>query len=306
MNWEDKEVAVTGAAGFIGAHLCRTLVEKGAKVRGIDNFSVGAPENLKEINGLEIIKADITSKDSLKDALKDSEVVFHLAAVANPRTCKDNFDLAFKVNVDGTQNLLSLCEGAEKVLFFSSAAVYGNPEYVPIDEQHPLRGSDPYSITKIMGEQLCNMYHTDYGLPVTIIRNFNVYGEGQSTDYFIPTVVVQALKNGKVEIWNSKPSRDFIHVDDACRAYLSLAESTKSIGEAFNIGTGVETNVGSLAQTIARVLGDIPVIDLGKEVTGSPRLVCTNEKIRQVTGWQPKISLEEGIRRVVDYWRTRL
>jgi len=304
MNWSSRVVAVTGAAGFLGSHLCEALVQKKIKVYALDNFSAGSTKNIESIKDkIELVKCDITKANDLT-IIREVDIVFHLAAIANPRVCKNNFDLAFNVNVSGTKNVLDACKkNCERVIFMSSSSVYGDPIYVPIDEKHPLNGKDPYAITKIIGEYLCKNYYENYGVPVTIVRNFNTFGPRQSTEYLIPTLIIQALEKKEIEIWNSKPSRDFNYVDNVVDALLKVVEVEDLVGDVVNIGSGKEIKVGELAEGISRIFGGIPVIDLKKETVGSSRLVCDNRKLVEKTGWKPKVSFEDGLEKTIQWYK---
>lgn len=305
-----KTVLVSGSAGFLGSRLCQRLVASGCNVVGIDNFSFSnkAKNNSFEekSNSITFREIDITRADQVESIFKDYnfDSVFHLAAVANPRTCKENFDLAFNVNVVGTKNILLNSKNCDKVVFMSSAAVYGEPMRLPMDECHPLNGSDPYAYTKIMGENLCFNFVRNYGRKIVIARNFNTFGIGQTGDYIIPTLIRQAITNKAIEIWNSSPVRDMMYVDDTIDAILALEDNGKS--EIYNIGTGKGVQIGQLADTIRHnTSDDIKVTDLQKSVLGSPKLVADNTRLKSL-GWQESVGFEEGIRRTIEWFKTTL
>lgn len=303
MDWAGKKVVVTGAAGFMGSYLCEALVAKGAKVVALDNFSVGSKSNIELLkNDTQIVNCDIT-KDDIREYIGNSQIVFHLAAMANPRTCKENFDLAFRVNVEGTKNVLEASRECQRVIFLSAAATYGNPSYIPIDEKHPLNGNDPYAITKIMAEYLCHSYYQNYGVPVVIVRNFNTFGPGQTPAYIIPTLITQALQNKKIEIWNPKPTRDFMYIDNTIDALLGIAESEKLIGDVINVGSGDEVQIETLAEKISQMFGGIPIVNLNKDVVGSERLVCDNTKLKKVTGWKLVVPFEDGLQKTCSWFK---
>lgn len=308
-NLAGKTVLVTGSAGFLGSRLCNRLLAQECNVVGIDNFSFSEKEkndsSQENGNGTISREVDITRINQVEQIIQnyDFDIIFHLAAVANPRTCKSNFDLAFNVNVVGTKNLLLSAKNS-KIFFMSSGSVYGEPENIPIEESHPLNGSDPYAYTKIMGENLCFNFVKNYDKEIVIARNFNTFGEGQLGDYIIPTLIRQALKNKSIEIWNSSPVRDMMYVDDTINAILVLAD--KGRPEIYNIGTGKGTRIGQLADIIRENLGnDIKVQDLKKPVLGSPKLIASNRKLQQL-GWQEDVGFEEGIRRTIEWFKTVL
>ncbi|MCI4335633.1 MAG: NAD-dependent epimerase/dehydratase family protein [Thermoplasmata archaeon] len=306
-NFSSKTVLVTGAAGFVGTHLCSRLSGEGAKVVGADNFSFARPDRASGDNlGYELATIDIRKPDETKALLERTtpDFVFHLAAVANPRTCKQDFPMAFDVNVLGTQNVLRFSPAASRFVFMSSAAVYGAAEYLPIDEQHPRRGSDPYSVTKIIGEDLATSYQRNYARDIVTVRNFNSYGVGQTGDYIVPQLIRQALTEKKIEIWDPRTVRDLMYIDNTIDALLAVATSGQKT--VVNIGAGRGITVGELAEAIAgRFGGQIPVVDLKKAVIGSPALVSNNERLRSLS-WSERVGFEDGIERTIDWTRRQL
>lgn len=297
LGWAGKKVVVTGAGGFLGSNLCEALVARGAKVIALDDFTIGSTSNIElPKDEIEVVNCDITKND-FKEYITNSTAIFHLAAIASPRKSKDDFDLAFRVNVEGTKNVLDAARDCQRVIFMSAAATYGNPVRIPIDENHPLNGKDPYAITKIMAEYLCHNYYQNYGVPVVIVRNFSTFGPRQPSEYIIPTLITQALREKRLEIWNSKPTRDFMYIDNTIDALLRIAESEELIGDVINVGSGDEVQIGALAEKISQIFGGIPVVDLNMDVVGSERLVCDNTKLKKTTGWKPLISFEDGLQK---------
>ncbi len=298
-----RTVAVTGAAGFVGSHLCEALVERGVRVIAVDNFAVGTPHNVRAVaDRLRLVRLDIAS-DDCREVLRDAGVVFHLAAIANPRICMTDFPTAYRVNVDGTRRLLEACAAGVRVVFLSGAKVYGDPIRVPIDETHPTLGRDPYALTKIMGECLCWAAMATRDVRPTVVRNFNTYGPRQSSGYLIPTLIEQGIRDRRIEIWNTTPTRDFMYIGDMVDALVRITATDALAGEIVNLGGGSGIAVGRVADAVSRLLGGIPVTSLNKAVTGSVRQCCDNRKLRDATGWAPAVSLEDGLKRTIEWFR---
>ena len=241
---------VTGGAGFIGSHIVEEFLKDGAFVRVLDNFSSGKRENLETFRGnLEILEGDLRNTQAVKSAMRDVELVFHLAAfvsvpqsMADPETC-------FAVNVAGTVTLLEAARqaGVHKVVLSSSTAVYGDTDRFPTDEETPLKPLSPYALSKQVNELYARLYTRTFNLPVIALRYFNVYGPRQrpDSDYAaaIPIFVRNLVAGEPITIYgDGKQSRDFIFVKDVVRANLMAAESDAA-GEAFNICTGRETTL---------------------------------------------------------------
>jgi len=301
---EGKTVCVTGAAGFLGSSLCRQLVLKDARVIALDNFAVGQRGNLREIEDqVEVVTADVTDLDSLKKPIMRSQIVFHLAAIDNRVTCQKNFALAFDVNTKGTANVLSLCSNVERVVFTSSTMVYGEPKYLPIDEKHPLDGYEPYAVSKIAAEHLFRAYHFLQSVPFTIVRNSNTFGPGQGRDYLVPSLIIEGLTKEQIEVWTPGVLRDFQYVDNCIDALIKVVESESTLGETMNLGSGKGITTGELADIICKYL-DTTWVDTKKPPPVSSKLISDVTKIKALTGWEPKVSLEEGLQRLIEHWKS--
>jgi len=304
MKIEGKTVCVTGAGGFIGSHLCRSLVDRGTRVLALDDFSIGQKERLVDIEDrLEIVNADIRNPDSLKEPVEKSQVVYALAAIANPRTCQKNFGLVCDVNIMGTANILMHCSDVERVVFLSTIMVYGEPKYLPIDDRHPIDARDPYSISKIMCEYFFKAYHYMNNLPFTIIRNSNTFGPGQDKDYLIPTLILEGLTKGQIEIWDPRVIRDFLYIDNCVEALIKVVESESAVNEIMNLGSGQGIATGELADIVCRYTG-ATWIDAKKPSPVSSKLISDISKLKALTGWEPKVSLEEGMKRSIEYYKS--
>lgn len=273
-------VLVTGAMGFLGQHVVHALDEKGHDVRWFD------------IRGERENHADITKP--LPRFPGGIDAVIHLAAMAAPRECDAHPDRAMDVNVNGTHQVLKMAleSGAKKFVFSSSAHVYGiTPRYLPTPESHPLWLLNTYTLTKILGEQLCQMYFDNHGLSYTTLRLYNAYGPGQSLGYFIPDMAAKA-KAGKFHLSGSNTTKDFVYIEDVASAFVAAVE-TPFVGY-FNIGTGTESTLGSVAARIADVYGAEFSCDPENhyEVT---RMQADVSRAKRILGWEPKVTIAEGL-----------
>ena len=303
MKLKNKIVCVTGGAGFLGSNLCRKLVEVNNKVIIIDNFSLGSMDNLKGIeNDVEIITADIRFPETIKDAIKRSEIIYHFAAISNLNICRKQIELAYDINVNGTANVLSLCSDAERVFFSSSITIYGNTNNIPVDEESKLDPLDPYSFTKVAGEYIVKMYSSQYNIPFVITRNCNIFGPYQKIDFLIPTLITQGLKDKEIQIWDPRPVRDYLFVDDAVPAFIRMVESEAAKNEVFNLGSGSCFSSGELAEIISNLLG-VRWVDIKKPQPVSPKLATETKKINALTGWKSEYNIMTGLENTIEYFK---
>ena len=317
MRIEGKKTLVTGAGGFIGSHLTEALVRMGANVKGFVRYNsrsdLGLLERLpREIKQeLEVFAGDLKDPEALRRPTKRSELVFHLGSlIAIPYSYINPMDFV-QTNVVGTANLLNTCLGnnVEKIVHTSTSEVYGTAVYCPMDEKHPLQAQSPYSATKIAADKLTESYYRTFGLPAAIARPFNTYGPGQSARAIIPTIILQALDGDKVMLGSVHPTRDFTYVEDTVSGLIEVVKSPDSIGEVINIGCGREISIGELAQVILSIIGKKTEIlkedrRVRPEKSEVERLMCDNSKARKFLGWEPRISLKEGLRRTIDWFES--
>jgi NAD dependent epimerase/dehydratase len=306
MNWTNKKVLVTGAGGFIGSHLTEKLVSLGASVRGLVQYnstgSWGWLDDSPHKDDIEIVLGDIRDRDSLRRAFEGSEVVFHLAAlIAIPYSY--HAPLSFvQTNVEGTLNVLQAAIQAqvERVIHTSTSEVYGTAISVPISEAHPLQGQSPYSASKIGADKMAEAFHLSFGVPVTTVRPFNTYGPRQSARAVIPTIITQAMAGDSIRLGNLVPTRDLNYVADTVEGFVRAAEVDEAVGQVINLGTGFEISIGDLAQTILKMLGvKVPIIAdterVRPERSEVDRLCADATRAREILGWQPRHTLEEGL-----------
>ncbi|MFD3000873.1 NAD-dependent 4,6-dehydratase LegB [Pontibacter toksunensis] len=319
MELKDKHVLVTGADGFIGSHLVERLLEEGCKVRAfvyynsfnswgwLDNFP---KEKLKQV---EIFSGDIRDPNGVRTAMKDIEIVFHLAALIAIPFSYHSPDSYIDTNVKGTLNIVQAARdmGVERVLVTSTSEVYGTAQYIPIDEKHPRQPQSPYSASKIGADCIAESFYRSFNLPLTIVRPFNTYGPRQSARAVIPTIITQLLQ-GKTEIklGDLTPTRDLLFVKDTANGFVQIAKSESLIGEDCNIATESEISIGELAQNIidqinpeAKIIQD--EVRLRPQKSEVFRLYGANSKIKEHTDWQLKYNLEEGVRETIAWFRDK-
>jgi NAD dependent epimerase/dehydratase len=316
MEIKDKKTLVTGAGGFIGSHLVETLVRLGANVSAFIRYNsrgeLGLLDRLpKDIQEeIEVFTGDLKDPEALRRPAKGCELIFHLGSlIAIPYSYINPMDFV-QTNVVGTANLLNSCLGnsVEKIVHTSTSEVYGTALYHPMDEKHPLQAQSPYSATKIAADKLVESYYRSFNLPVAIARPFNSYGPGQSARAIIPTVILQAMEGNEVMLGSLHPTRDFTYVEDTVTGLIEVAKSSHCVGEVINIGSGGEISIGDLAETIFAIMGKNAAIRrenrrVRPEKSEVERLVCDNSKAKKLLGWEPRISLKEGLGRTIEWFK---
>ena len=208
----------------------------------------------------------------------------------------------------GTLNVLAAARerGVERVIHTSTSEVYGTAQYVPIDERHPLVGQSPYSASKIAADQIAESFHRAYGLPVTTVRPFNTYGPRQSARAVIPSIVSQAIAADRILLGATHPTRDLVFVKDTVRGFIALASCEAAVGQVVNLGSGREVSVRELAEKIVALVGRpvelvFDATRLRPDKSEVDRLLADNRKARELAGWSPEVSLEDGLRATIDW-----
>jgi dTDP-glucose 4,6-dehydratase len=315
MSFPGHKVLVTGAGGFIGSHLAERLVREGATVRAFVHYNaLGSRGWLDESDlqgDMEIVGGDVTDPDSVRAAMQDVEVVFHLAAlIAIPYSYRAPASY-LRTNVQGTLNVLQAARelGTPRVVHTSTSEVYGTARYVPIDEQHPLQGQSPYSASKIGADKMAEAFHCSFGVPVAIVRPFNTFGPRQSARAVIPTIILQCLAGRKVvRLGSLAPKRDMNYVSNTVDGFLAAAASEQAVGKTVNLGCGREIAIGELAGLIAGLCGAEITIEsdqqrLRPDTSEVDRLLADHSLARRLLAWEPKVGLEEGLRQTIDWMR---
>lgn len=314
-NWKNKRILVTGAGGFIGSHLVEHLVKLGAKVKAMVHYNSlgtwGWLDNSAVKKDINIFSGDITDRDSVHKAVKNCDIIFHLAALIGiPYSYKAIFSY-LQINIMGTFNIIQAAKelGVERIIHTSTSEVYGTAQYVPIDEGHPLQAQSPYSATKIGADKLVESFYRSFNLPVVIVRPFNVYGPRQSARAIIPTIITQALSGKKVYLGAVKPKRDFTFVNDTIKGFIAAAETKKNVlGEVINIASGEEITIEDLASLIIRLTGRrVQIMIVPERIRPKEsevnRLLADTAKARKILNWKPKVSLETGLKSTIDWFK---
>jgi NAD dependent epimerase/dehydratase len=317
MELNGKKVLVTGADGFIGSHLVESLMSCGANVRAFVHYnsfnSWGWLDTLSADlqKDLDVCAGDIRDPHGVETATKDCDVVFHLAALIAIPFSYHSPDSYVDTNVKGTLNVLQAARrhGVQKLLCTSTSEVYGTARYVPIDESHPFQGQSPYSATKIGADRIAESFYRSFDLPVVIVRPFNTYGPRQSARAVIPTIITQLLAGAnEIKLGNLTPTRDLNYVTDTCEGFLAIARSDRTVGEEINIATQTEISVGELARKLVdRIRPEAKVLLDGERLRPQKseveRLLGSNAKIRELTDWTPKHSLDAGLEETIRWFR---
>jgi len=305
-------VLVTGAGGFIGSHLTERLVELGARVRAFVHYNSlgtwGWLEYSPQKNEVEVIAGDICDRDRVREAVQGVDVIFNLAALIGIPYSYHAPISYVRTNVEGTLNVLqgAFEASVERVVHTSTSEVYGTAQYVPIDEQHPLKGQSPYSATKIGADKLAEAFYCSFGLPVVTVRPFNTYGPRQSARAVIPTIITQCMVGKSLSLGNLHPTRDLTYVADSVEGFICAASSSRAIGKVVNIGSSKEISIGDLAHKIANLMGKSVKIE-GEKKRVRPksseveRLCAANGLARELLGWKPGHTLDEGLRLTIEW-----
>ena len=316
MLFAGKKVLVTGADGFIGSHLVEELINNGATVKAFVYYnsfnSYGWLDTVsKEIkNKIEFFSGDIRDPNGVREAMKEVDIVFHLAALIAIPFSYHSPDSYIDTNVKGTLNIIQAARDnkVKRVLVTSTSEVYGTAQFVPITELHPKQPQSPYSASKIGADSIADSFYRSFDLPLTIVRPFNTFGPRQSARAVIPTIISQLL-NGteEIKLGDITPTRDLLFVKDTVNGFLKIAQCDELIGHEVNIATQSEISVGDLAQNLINIINPNAKIitdsqRLRPEKSEVFRLFGSNEKIKSHTDWSQKYTLEQGLKETIDWF----
>ncbi|MHA1249030.1 MAG: GDP-mannose 4,6-dehydratase [Candidatus Helarchaeota archaeon] len=307
---ENNNILITGGCGFIGSNLTNYLAQYNNKITVIDNLQSGKIENIIKSNSIKIKNIDIQNKEKLEEYVKNQDYIFHLAANANVPYSVKNPIYDFETNIIGTFNIINLAmkyNSIKRIVYASSAAVYGNPKYIPIDEEHPLEPVSPYGASKLAGEKLGISYYYTYGLPFVSIRIFNVYGKGQNR-YVMYDLLNKLYNNRNVleVLGTGEQVRDYLNIKDAIKGLILAAETKNIEGNTYNLASGKPTTIKDLVRMILENLdlyGKTKIIYTGKSWKGDiKKLVGNIEKIKHDLNFKPEISLENGLSEFISWF----
>jgi dTDP-glucose 4,6-dehydratase len=316
MNLLDKNVLVTGAGGFIGSHLVEALVKKGYKVRAFVHYNSFnrwgwldyVEKHIKD--SIEVFAGDVRDPCGVKKAMNNIQVVFHLAALIGIPYSYHSPDTYVETNIKGTLNVLQAARelGIEKVVHTSTSEVYGSAQFIPITEQHPTNPQSPYAATKAGADFLALTFYCSFDLPVAVVRPFNTYGPRQSARAVIPTVITQIISGkNQVKLGSLHPTRDLTYVKDTVEGFIAAAQSEKSIGQIINIGSNSQISIEDLAKLVAKIANVDIEIEYERErkrpkKSEVERLWADNKKAKELLGWSPTYTLEEGLKETFEWF----
>ncbi len=308
------KVLVTGADGFIGSHLVEMLAAEGHEVTALSQYNSfndwGWLEDFVPHEGVRVVSGDIRDPNFCREIVKGQDVVFHLAALIAIPYSYVAPDSYVDVNVRGTLNICQAARdfGVSRLVHTSTSEVYGTALYVPMDEKHPLQAQSPYSASKIGADAIAHSFYASFQLPVTILRPFNTYGPRQSARAVIPTMISQLAAGRKeISLGDTRPTRDFNYVEDTCRAFLAVSRCDAAIGRTINAGSNREISIGDTFETIRRLMqADARLVEDSARIRPAAsevfRLWCDNSLIQELTGFQPSVTLEEGLSRTIEWF----
>ncbi|MBX7257524.1 MAG: SDR family NAD(P)-dependent oxidoreductase [Candidatus Hydrogenedentes bacterium] len=313
MDWTGRKVLITGAGGFIGSHLVERLLSQGAEVRAVVHgnmrgsigYLAGVPNH--HTKNLEICGGNIRDGAFVREAAEGADTIFHLAAITSVAYSYANPEETIVTNVFGTLNVCNAArhEHVRRLVHTSSAGVYGTAVGgKPINEMHPVAAHNPYTASKLAADSTVESFYLSYDLPVTTCRIFNVYGPRIGRFLIIPTIIIQLMRGKELRLGDLTPTRNFTYVDDIVTAFVRMAEEDSVVGEVVNFGSTRAVTIGELAQMIANFMGkDMDIVADPERVRPKKseilRVEADSSKARALLGWEPQVSLEEGLQRTI-------
>lgn len=316
MDIQGRKVLVTGAGGFIGSHLVEQLIDLGCDVTAFIHYNSfnrwGWLDFLSKhyLDSMRVISGDIRDPNGIREAMTNSSVVFHLAALIGIPFSYHSPDTYVDTNIRGTLNVLQAARTLEieKVIHTSTSEVYGTAQFVPITEEHPVNPQSPYAATKLGADFLALTFHRSFKFPVSVVRPFNTYGPRQSARAIIPTIITQSLAGIQpISLGSLSPTRDLTFVKDTVDGFIQAASSDEGCGQVTNLGSGFEISIGDLVNRIAGILGKpIEVVCTGERIRPEKseveRLWASNQNAQTRFNWKPRYTIEQGLRKTVQWF----
>jgi len=307
---KNKKVLVSGGAGFIGSEVVRQLSHLGSKIVVLDNYSSGRKKYLDGIMNVTQIRGSITNRSQVDEIIKKVDYVINLAALPFIPDSYYYPNEFFKVNTEGTINLVAASIKSKNLKMFvhiSTSEVYGSAKTVPMSEDHPTLPQSTYAASKLAGERAVFTLHKEHNIPAVIIRPFNSYGPRITQPYIIPEIINQILhRKDTVKLGNVESFRDFTYVADTARGMISALLNESVVGETINIGSNKSYKIKDLVGILARIIGKKIHIMIDKKrfrPFDVQKLICDNRKAKKLLSWEPEISIEEGLTRTVNWMR---
>jgi len=310
------KILVTGGAGFLGSHLCEKNVANGNTVICLDNFYNSSLRNIRALLNFKNFKltfGDVRDSDLLEKTVSSGvDAIIHLAAQIHVDRSVIEPTETYKTNVLATLNILELARryDVEKLIYASTSEVYGSAQYMPMDERHPLEPAHPYGASKLAADRMCHAYIQTYGINVCIVRLFNTFGPKQKGSGYggVISIFVKRVFNGLPPIiyGDGTQSRDYTYIEDAVRAYELVLKSDKVIREPVNFGSGKEVRIIDLANKIIRLFrkgGKIKPVHVAPRPGEVKRLIADNSKAKRLLGWEPKYTIDEGLKKFVEWYQ---
>ena len=311
----DAVCLVTGAAGFIGSHLCDRLVAEGARVVALNKtVSRVRPARLAHLDDrIDVVEGNLQDQGALRIVAERHRprFIFHLGAYTHVGKSFDHVDESLQTNIAGTVNLLQALRdtGYETFVYTGTSEIYGGNR-VPFREDMPVSPLSPYSVAKYAGERYCRMFYDAYGWPIVMLRPFNAYGPRQSPDRIIPEVIVSSLLGIDVAMTEGRQTREFNYVEDLVDGFVRAAlAGERAHGEVINLGCGEEHSMRDIAERIVHLMGDRISPRFGaleQRPTEIWRMFCDSSRARELLGWAPRHTLDEGLQRTIDFYTAEM
>jgi len=304
---QNKEILVTGGAGFIGSEVTKQLSNLGAKITVLDNLSSGKEQYIAGLPNVNLIKADLLNEEQIKSSVKNKDYIINLAALP---FIPDSYHYPkefFEVNVNATIALALAVikeKKAKRFIHISSSEIYGNARYIPMDENHPTTPQSTYAVSKLAGDRVVFTMHKEHNLPSVIIRPFNSFGPNITQPYIIPEIISQALRENEVILGNINSKRDFTFVSDTASAIILSLITEGVVGETLNVGSERSNSIKDVVSIIAEILNkDITIsIDPSRfRPYDVDTLVCDFGRSFRLMGWKPETSIKDGLKITIDW-----